>query len=88
MENPNAKLKNYKRYEIQQFKPGRILYIKCRNILIGSCKHIRYHSFPFNTNVFANKYDQENILDNIQIYFKEAYLNVVLLLTNSHFQAD
>ena len=76
LENPNAKVKkNYKRYEIQQFKPGTYSVYKMpyqTSPYWRSCKHIRYHTFPFNTNVFANKYDQENILDNIQIYFKEA----------------
>ena len=76
LENPKAKLKkDYKRYEIQQFKPGMYSVYKMPfhpSPYWRSGKHVRYHTFSFNTNVFANKYEQENILDNIQIYFKEA----------------
>lgn len=76
LENPKAKLKkDYKRYEIQQFKPGMYSVYKMPfhpSPYWRSGKYVRYHTFSFNTNAFANKYEQENILDNIQIYFKAA----------------
>lgn len=75
LENPKAKQKkHYKQYEIQQFKPGMYSVYKMPFQISPywrSCKHVRYHNFSFNTNIFANKYDMKNILDNIQIYFKE-----------------
>lgn len=76
LENPKAKFKKeYKQYEIQQFKPGMYYVYKMpyhQSPYWRSCKHVRYHTFAFNTNVFANKYDKKNIIENIQIYFKEA----------------
>lgn len=76
MDNPKAKLtKVYKQYEIQQFKPGTYSIYKLpyhASPYWRSSKQIRYHTFAFNTNVFANKYNKKTILDNIQKFFKEA----------------
>lgn len=76
LENPNAKIKHlFKAYKCQQFKPGTYSIYKIPFHVSPHwkpVKQIRYNNFAFNTNIFANKYDTQNILENIQIYFKEA----------------
>lgn len=76
LENPNAKIKHlFKAYKCQQFKPGTYSIYKIPfhvSPYWKPVKQIRYNNFAFNTNIFANKYDTQNILENIQIYFKEA----------------
>lgn len=76
LENPKAKLKKeYKQYQIQQFKPGTYSVYKLpyhASPYWKNHKQVRYNAFALNTNIFANKWDKQNILENIQIYFKEA----------------
>ncbi len=75
-DNPKANVKKiYKQYHIQQFKPGTYSVYKFAfqsSSFWKTNKQVRYNTFPFNTNIFARKYDTNNILDNIQVYFKEA----------------
>ena len=74
--NPKANVKKiYKQFQIQQFKPGTYAVYKLPFNLSPFwkiSKQVKYNAFSFNTNIFANKYDTTNILENIQIYFKEA----------------
>ncbi len=76
LENPKAKIKHiFKAYKTQQFKPGTCSVYKMpfsTSPQWKPVKHVRYNNFAFSTNIFANKYDIDNILDNIQILFKEA----------------
>ena len=74
--NPKVNIKKiYKQYQIQQFTPGTYAVYTLPFSMSPhwrTSKQVRYNAFPFNTNIFANKYDTNNILDNIQTYFKEA----------------
>ena len=74
--NPKANMKKiYKQYQIQQFTPGTYAVYTLPFSMSPhwrTSKQVRYNAFPFNTNIFANKYDTNNILENIQTYFKEA----------------
>lgn len=78
LENPKAKLKKiFKQYQTQQFKPG--TYSVYKLPMTGSkyncwkpIKHVRYHNYAFNSNIFSDKYDFDSIVNNIQVLFKEA----------------